>query len=67
MLDMQMISMSQKAIDAVFAGLYQLTDIRNTLRRTAPLHQLTDEQKETTRKTLAALRKQIDILEEELV
>ena len=67
MLDMQMISMSQKAIDAVFAGLYQLTDIRTTLRRTAPLHQLTDEQKETTRKTLAALRKQLDIIEEELV
>lgn len=65
--DIQMISMSQKSIDAVFAGLYLLTDIRTMLRRTAPLHQLTDEQKETTRKTLAGLRKQLDILEEELV
>lgn len=62
-----MISMSQKAIDAVFAGLFHLTDIRAVLRRTAPLHRLNDEEKETTRKAIDAVRKQLTVLEEELL
>lgn len=62
-----MISMSQKAIDAVFAGLFHLTDIRVVLRRTAPLHRLNDEEKENTRKSIDAVRKQLTVLEEELL
>ncbi len=62
-----MISMSQKAIDAVFAGLFHLTDIRTILRRTAPLHQLNDEEKETARRSIDAVRKQLAVLEEELL
>jgi hypothetical protein len=59
--------MSQKAIEAVFAGLYYLTDIRAVLRRTAPLHQLNEEQKDQTKKAIQAARKQLDVLEEELL
>ncbi len=59
--------MSQKAIDAVFAGLFYLTDIRAILRRTAPLHQLKDEEKATARKAIDAVRKQLTVLEEELL
>jgi hypothetical protein len=59
--------MSQKAIDAVFSGLFHLIDIRVILRRTAPLHQLSDEERETARKSIDAVRKQLIILEGELL
>ncbi|MDV0442846.1 hypothetical protein McpCs1_01950 [Methanocorpusculaceae archaeon Cs1] len=59
-------TMSQRAIDAVFTGLYQLTDIRAVLRRTAPLHQLNESEKESTKKAIEQVRKQLIILEEEL-
>ncbi|HJJ57197.1 MAG TPA: hypothetical protein O0W79_03335 [Methanocorpusculum sp.] len=59
--------MSQRAVDAVFQGLYSLTDIRVILRTTAPSHNLTDEQKQKTEKYLASLEKQITILREELL
>jgi len=59
--------MSQKAIDAVFTGLFHLTDIRIILRETAPLHHLTDEQKERTKNTIEVVRKQLEILEGELL
>lgn len=59
--------MSQKAIDAVFSGLYQLTDIRIILRRTAPLHQLDESEKERTKKAIESVRQQLLTLEEELL
>ena len=63
----QLIPMSQRAIDAVFTGLYQLTDIRAVLRRTAPLHQLNESEKERTKKAIETVRKQLTMLEEELL
>ncbi|MDR3102809.1 MAG: hypothetical protein LBU24_06380 [Methanocalculaceae archaeon] len=59
--------MSQKAIDAVFSGLFHLTDIRVILRRTAPLHQLNDAEQESARKSIEAIRKQLAVLEEDLL
>ncbi len=59
--------MSQKAIDAVFTGLFNLTDIRVTLRETSPLHHLTDEQKARTKDTIENIRTQLEILEGELL
>ena len=59
--------MSQKAIDAVFTGLFNLTDIRIILRETSPLHHLTDEQKARTKDTIKNIRKQLEILEGELL
>jgi len=58
--------MSRRAVDAVFQGLFTLTDIRVILRRTAPLHELSDEDRRAVRGYLEDLRKQIGILDEEL-
>jgi hypothetical protein len=58
--------MSRRAVDAVFQGLFTLTDIRVILRRTAPLHELSDEDRRAVRSYLEDLRQQIGILEEEL-
>jgi hypothetical protein len=59
--------MSQRATDALFQSLFLLTDIRVMLRETAPLHQLSAEEKETAGKLLKTVRRQVDILEEELI
>mgnify|MGYP000910994945 CR=1 FL=1 len=59
--------MSQKAIDAVFTGLFSMTDIRVILRKTAPLHHLSDEQKEQTKKAVEMVRKQLGIIEGDLL
>jgi hypothetical protein len=59
--------MSRRAVDAVFQGLFALTDIRVILRRTAPLHQLSEEDRDAVQGQLAELRRQIGILEEELL
>ncbi|MDO5845401.1 MAG: hypothetical protein Q4Q04_00610 [Methanocorpusculum sp.] len=59
--------MSQRAADAVFQGLFSLTDIRAILRTTAPSHELSEEEKQQTAKALASVEKQIAILREELL
>ena len=59
--------MSRRAVDAVFQGLFTLTDIRVILRRTAPLHELSGEDREAVRKSLEDLKEQVRILEEELL
>ena len=59
--------MSRRAVDAVFQGLFTLTDIRVMLRRTAPRHELTEDDRRAVLKSLADLRQQIGTLEEELL
>lgn len=59
--------MSRRAAEAVFQGLFLLSDIRGVLRETAPHHRLSTDQKAKTAKTLEKLEKQISILREELV
>ncbi len=59
--------MSRRAVDAVFQGLFTLTDIRVMLRRTAPLHELSEEDRRGVLQSLADLRQQVGILEEELL
>ncbi|HJJ42161.1 MAG TPA: DUF2100 domain-containing protein [Methanocorpusculum sp.] len=59
--------MSQRAADAVFQALFSLTDIRQILRKTAPDHQLNEEQKQKAAKALTSAKKQIGIIEEELL
>ena len=60
-------TMSRRAVDAVFQGLFTLTDIRVVLRRTAPRHELSDEDRQAVREHLADLKREIGILEEELL
>lgn len=59
--------MSRRAVDALFQALYLLTDIRFILRETAPVHELDDEQKVRAGKAIEKLKKQVTILEEELI
>lgn len=59
--------MSRQAADAVFQALFSLTDIRVILRNTAPNHELSDEEKQKVAKILASVKKQITILEGELL
>lgn len=59
--------MSQRAADALFTALFSLTDIRALLRETAPQHDLDDTQKAQAAKALVSIRKQLTILEEELL
>ncbi|HUK38635.1 MAG TPA: hypothetical protein VLV30_05930 [Methanomicrobiales archaeon] len=59
--------MSRRAVDAVFQGLFALTDIRVVLRRTAPRHELSEEDRRAVRELLADLKRGIGILEEELL
>ncbi len=61
------ILMSKRSVDAVFQGLFLLTDIRGMLRETVPHHRLTAEKKKEAEKILAKLEKQIAILKEELL
>ncbi|HQA81182.1 MAG TPA: hypothetical protein PLV96_10340 [Methanoregulaceae archaeon] len=58
--------MSKRAIDAVFQGLFILTDIRVMLRETAPQHNLDENQQEKVRSLLDALEKEMAVLREEL-
>jgi hypothetical protein len=58
---------SKRAVDAVFQALFLLTDIRFLLRETAPDHELDEGQRERAATTLEKVRRQVAILEEELV
>ena len=59
--------MSKRAVDAVFQALFILSDIRLLLRRTAPGHDLDEEEKKRAATSIAKVKRQIAILEEELV
>ncbi|MCM2466094.1 hypothetical protein [Methanoculleus oceani] len=59
--------MSKRAVDAVFQALFLLSDLRFLLRETAPEHDLDEAQKARAAATLEKVKRQIVILEEELV
>ncbi|MDI6866678.1 hypothetical protein [Methanoculleus sp.] len=59
--------MSKRAVDAVFQALFLLSDIRFLLRETAPDHELDEGERERAATILEKVRRQVTILEEELV
>jgi hypothetical protein len=59
--------MSQRDADALFTAMFSLTDVRALLRETAPSHEFDESQKTAAAKSLASVKKQIAILEEELL
>ncbi|MDD1715241.1 MAG: hypothetical protein LUQ61_08305 [Methanoregulaceae archaeon] len=59
--------MSKRAIDAVFEGMFLLTDIRAILRETAPLHDLDEEQRRQVNSLLDDLGKKVLVIREDLV
>jgi hypothetical protein len=58
---------SKRAIDAVFEGMFLLTDIRAILRETAPLHDLDEEQKRQVGALLDDLGKKVLVIREDLL
>jgi hypothetical protein len=58
---------SKRAIDAVFEGLFILTDIRVILRETAPFHDLDEVQKQHVSALLDHLGQKVRALQEELL
>ena len=59
--------MSRRGVDAMFQAFFLLTDIRAIYRLTAPTHQLDDAQKAEAAKIIEKLKKQVGILEEEVL
>jgi hypothetical protein len=59
--------LSRRAVEAVFQALFSLSDIRALLRETAPSHHLDENQRAEAAKILATVKKQIEILEKELI
>lgn len=59
--------MSRRGVDAMFQAFFLLTDIRALFRLTAPDHQLDETQKEEAAKVIEKLKKQVGILEEEVL
>jgi len=58
---------SKRAIDAVFEGMFLLTDIRAILRETAPLHDLDEEQRRQVNSLLDDLGKKVLVIREDLL
>ncbi|ADN35796.1 conserved hypothetical protein [Methanolacinia petrolearia DSM 11571] len=59
--------MSRRGVDAMFQAFFLLTDIRALYRLTAPTHQLDETQKAEAAKIIEKLKKQVGILEEEVL
>lgn len=59
--------MSKKAVDKLFDALYRLTDLRQIFRDTSPNHDLSEEQKDEVEDILGDVRKDLEVLEEEML
>ncbi|MBO4522792.1 MAG: hypothetical protein IK060_01615 [Methanomicrobium sp.] len=59
--------MSQIGVDAVFQAMFLLTDMRELFRQNAPFHDFEGEDKEQAAKIIEGLKKQIAILEKEVL
>lgn len=59
--------MSQIGVDAVFQAMFLLTDMRELFRQNAPFHDFEGEDKEKAEKIIEGLKKQISILEKEVL
>ncbi|TAJ44262.1 hypothetical protein [Methanofollis fontis] len=59
--------MTQRAVEAIFQALFLLTDLRVMMRETAPSHELAEERRAKAAKTIEKLKKQIGILEQEVL
>ena len=58
--------MVEKIVEETFEALFALEDLREVLRKTAPFHNLTEEQKEEVKTILDKVRKALDDIEGEI-
>ncbi|WOF16399.1 hypothetical protein F1737_06600 [Methanoplanus sp. FWC-SCC4] len=59
--------MSQRGVDAVFQAMFLLTDMRELFRKNAPMHDFDESDKEKAGKVIEKLKKQISVLEKEVL
>jgi hypothetical protein len=59
--------LSRRAVDAIFQALFNLSDLRALMRETAPDHVMDEEQKQRAAKYIEKAKRQIAIIEKELV
>lgn len=60
-------SVKRNAVSATFDALYALTDLRQVFRATKPTHELDQAQRHTVKTLLEEVKKNIAIIEEELL
>jgi len=61
------INLGRKAVEATFEALFALTELRGIFRETSPRHELSKEQVEKVNHILEAVRKNINLIEEDLL
>jgi len=49
--------------DVLFQALFNLEEVRELLRQTAPKHKLNDEQKKKLKESIGQVKKALDVLE----
>lgn len=54
-------------MDKLFDSLYNLTDLREIFRKTSPTHELNDDQEKRMKEILEEVRKNLDLIEEEML
>ncbi|MDD3976558.1 MAG: hypothetical protein PHI15_00190 [Methanomicrobium sp.] len=59
--------MSQRGVDAVFQAMFLLTDMRELFRKNAPFPDFEEEDKAQAEKLIEKLKKQISVLEQEVL
>jgi len=57
--------MSERSVSMTYEAIYSLIDIQEIWRRTRPMHQLTDADKEELTKLIAKVRNAMDKIEGE--
>ena len=61
------VGMTQKAVEATFASLFALTDLRQLFRETKPSYQFNGDQTRQIRAILTQVRESLDVIEKELL
>ena len=59
--------MSKESVDDLFDALYRLTDLRGLFRKTAPDHNLSEEQVEEVEEIIDDVRARLDRIEEDML
>ncbi|MFX0163548.1 MAG: hypothetical protein ACFE68_09520 [Candidatus Hodarchaeota archaeon] len=59
--------MMEKVVEKIFQAQFALVDLREILRKTKPLFNLSEEQKQQVRDIVKVVRDGMDLVEKELI
>ncbi|MFB0544166.1 MAG: hypothetical protein ACETVN_00495 [Asgard group archaeon] len=59
--------MMEKVVEKIFQAQFALVDLREILRKTKPLFNLSEEQKQQVRDIVKVVRDSVDLVEKELI